>query len=247
METIKLKFFNVLYIFKQLLQCSRKLNGLRLRCLRWRQSSFLHVKILLTKLKEVAAGRISQDGRIAYNSLTVSLLECWSNPRLRAGILVGLVAFPAWKSHLFFDHSARDYDFYYINYAFYFNTIRAYLAGIFLCIGFFIAAPLKWKFKWWALPVVVFCITEIYAESYYTHWTDFYQPMPAWQTSLIMLFCMPALFFSIDYLVYRKYHLKDGNLSRIDGIIKAPGIGWEQKGKYLEQLMEERKDFNSRI
>jgi hypothetical protein len=162
-------------------------------------------------------------------------------------VIIGLVALPAWKSHLFFDINERIEDFYYLNYAFYFNTIRAYLCGIFLATGFFIAAPQKWNFRWWALPVVVFCVTEIYEQSYYDYYLDFYNPMPNWQVLTIVAFTTPAVYFSMNYLLYRKYHLKDGNAARIAGIIKAPGISAERKMDILESLVKEQENFNARI
>lgn len=181
------------------------------------------------------------------NSLSLSVKEVIGNKRLMSGLMVGLVAFPLWKCHLFFDINQEIPDFYYVNWAFYFNTIRAYVCGLFLATGFFIAAPQKWAFKWWALPVAIFCGTEIYEQSFYTHWTHFYNPMPNWQVTLIMLFCMPALYFSVDYLCYRKYHLKDGNIARIIGIIKAPGIETSTKMEILSKLVNESESFNERV
>lgn len=179
--------------------------------------------------------------------LLLSVKEVASNKRLRLGLIVGMVAFPAWKCHLFFDIDQRIPDFYYVNWAFYFNTIRAYMCGIFLATGFFIAAPQKWKFKWWALPVVIFCATEIYEQSLYDHWTDFYNSMPLWQEMTLIAVSIIPFFFSVDYLVYRKYHLKDGNLARIIGLIKAPGLTADQKMVHLEKLADECENFNARV
>lgn len=202
-------------------------------------------------LKLMDALRIYQDGQAVLTSLLanmwVSAKEAWTNKRFRVGVIVGMVAFPAWKSHLFFSIDTRIADFYYVNYAFYFNTIRGYLAFFFLLTGAFIALPQKWSFKWWAVPFAIFCATEIYAESFYTHWTDFYNPMPSWQVSLFMLFSMPAFYFSINYLVYRKYHLKDGTAARIIGISKTPGLSWERKGEIIEGLVHESENFNARV
>jgi hypothetical protein len=179
--------------------------------------------------------------------LLQSVKEVLSNKRLMSGLVVGLVAFPAWKCHLFFDIKERIEGFYYVNWVFYFNTIRAYLCGIFIATGFFIAAPQKWKFRWWALPVVIFCATEIYEESFYDHWTDFYNSMPLWQEMTLIAVSIVPFFFSVDYLVYRKYHLKDGNLARIIGLIKAPGLTADQKMVHLEKLAEECENFNARV
>lgn len=201
----------------------------------------------LRNLSSMAVLQTYQAGLAAFQSrLRLALNEAWVNRRFRTGVIIGLLAIPAWKSHLFFDIDQRIEGFYYVNYVFYFNTIRPFLSGLFLAIGFFICAPQKWSFKWLALPVAIFCASEIYAESLYTDYTDFYQSMPAWQGTLIGLFCLPALFFSVDYLVYRKYHLKDGTIARMKGIIAAPGISAADKMRLLEDQSLELENFNQR-
>jgi hypothetical protein len=138
-------------------------------------------------------------------------------------------------------------DFYYVNYAFYFNTIRAYMCGILVATGAFVAMPQKWAFRWWALPVVVFCSTEIYAESYYTDWTDFYQAMPGWQVWLIIVSSVVPAYLSLNYLAYRKYHLKDGTAARLIGVARMKGMSPEQKCDLMEKLALEAETFNERI
>lgn len=51
----------------------------------------------------------------------------------------------------------------------------------------------------------------------------------------------------IDYLVYRLEHLRRGNLCRIIGLIKSPGLTWEEKGPHLEKSVKEFENYNSRI
>jgi hypothetical protein len=224
------------------------------------QSSSLQDQLLLTpvlakltrgwsNLMQQAARLICQAGQHASvypHLLRTGLLEAWTNKRFRVGLIVGLVALPAWRSHLFFNIDQRIEDFYYVNYVFYFNTIRSYLSMFFLVSGFFIAAPQKWKFRWWALPVAMFCVVEITTQSYYTHWTDFYQPLSLWHL-LTALVCIPALYVSIDYLVYRKNHLRMGSESRFIGMVKAPGIDAETKVRHLTTVVDEIENFNSRI
>jgi hypothetical protein len=203
----------------------------------------------LKNLTEQGVNQICRGGLVVSASLQVmrsSFVEAWTNKRFRVGVLVGMVAFPAWKCHLFFDINARDFDWYYVNWVFYLNTIRPYLAGIFLSAGLFFAAPQKWQFRWWALPVVIFCMSEITAQTFYNDWTDFHQPMPAWELCLLILFSAPALFKGMDYLLYRKYHLKDGNVSRIIGVIEMD-VAWSEKEKTLKQLAKEFRDYNARV
>lgn len=207
----------------------------------------LKISVLKAVLRICLAGLIAEKMKAILVILLQSAKELVSNKRLRLGVVVGMVAFPLWRCHLFFDINQEIEGFYYVNWVFYFNTIRPFLCGIFLATGFFIAAPQKWAFRWWALPVVIFCATEIYQQSFYTHWTDFYNSMPAWQQMTLMVVSIVPFFFSIDYLVYRKYHLKDGNIARIIGIIRTPGISADQKMTYLEKLADESENFNARV
>jgi hypothetical protein len=206
--------------------------------------------ISLKNSMHLVALQICQGGPDVWQYLPHLLLtsskEFWSNKRFRVGFIGGLVAIPSWFSHLFFNISTRIDGFYYVNYVFYFNTIRPYMAMFFMVTGFFIAAPQKWKFKWFALPIAVFCLSEIISQSFYTSWQDFYNPMPMWEYSLIMVVSMPALFASADYLLYRKYHLKDGTAARVIGILNLP-IDWEQKKIHLENLRKEMENFNARV
>lgn len=216
-------------------------------------ASYFLVKIQQKSYAWMAVLQTCLDGLVAVTMersrthLLLSVKEALSNKRLMVGLMVGMVAFPMWKCHLFFDIDQEIAGFYYVNWAFYFNTIRAYICGIFLAIGFFIAAPQKWGFKWWALPLAIFCATEIYEQSLYDHWTDFYNPMPAWQQMTLIIVSMVPLFFSIDYLVYRKYHLKDGNIARIKGVIRMPNTDIKVKYELLEKLIAESENYNARV
>lgn len=117
----------------------------------------------------------------------------------------------------------------------------------FVMVGGFIAMPQKWSFRWWALPFAFFSITEIYDRYFYDDYLDFQQGLPAWRFVGIVSLCVPAVLFSMDYLLYRKYHLKDGNSMRVKGIIRTPGVDADKKMNILESLMVEQENFNARI
>jgi len=127
-------------------------------------SLFRQLASLLVKTRQKISGLT--DARLIFQvglsvspltrRISLSLNEVWTNKRLRIGVLVGMVAFPAWKCHLFFDINERIPDFYYVNYVFYFNTIRGYLAFFFILLGGFIAMPQKWAFRWFTIPFAVF-------------------------------------------------------------------------------------------
>lgn len=247
MKTLTHSNFFQLHNSKPLCERLSKFWHSLLSFLRWPQCL---AQTLWRNLKQKPAARLtSLVGPLV--SLTprihLSLKEAWTNKRFRTGVLfLSLAPFMYW-GYRFCDINERNFDWYFINNAFYLNTIRQELAGIFLALGFFIAAPQKWAFRWFAIPVVVFCVTEIWLISGYTDWKDFYQAMPDWQVLVIAATCIPAMFFSFNYLLYRKYHLKDGNTARISGILRAPGLTTEQRFRLLEQLIEEQENFNARV
>jgi hypothetical protein len=203
----------------------------------WSTSNLLDAHLLCQ------AGQVVQ---VLSLKIKTSSIEAWSNKRFRAGVFVGLVALPAWKCHQFFDINARDYNWYFLNWVFYLHDIRPYIVGFFLATGLFIGCPQKWSFRWFALPIAVFCVTEIYQISGYTDWTHFHQEMPSWQYWLLVLVTIPPVLFSMNYLLYRKYHLKDGNTCRMVGVIEMD-LPWEKKEEILKGLAKEFRDYNNRV
>lgn len=241
MKTFTTRIFSPFYKFNHFKQCLRKFYSHYLLSV---LSALSHVRQTLTeKLKNSKM----QAALLTYRAGRVAFLNAWANPRFRVGVIVGLVALPAWKCHLFFDIDQRIEDFYFVNYVFYFKQIRWQLAFMFLSIAGFLVMPIKVGFRWISLPIFIFCVTEIWEISHYDYYLDFYQTMPDWQFYTLVIAAGVALHFSLDYLIYRKYHLKDGNAARIIGIVKTPGIPAEQKMNIMEKLVVESEDFNSRI
>jgi hypothetical protein len=240
---MKTRHFLIVQSIKQSLQWERKLSCVWHWLLSSLRGWLSRAQIQSKTLRLTAALQINQ----VIQAVWTTTNEALSNPRFLCGVGIFLVAPWAYWCYRLFDIDARDYDWYYRNYAIYFNTIRAELAGIFIFLGGFIAMPQKWAIRWWAVPIVIFCVTNIYVISNITHWTQFYNTMPSWQVWAVTVTCVPALFFTANYFLYRKYHLKDGNLARVYGIIKAPGIPAELKVKLLEDLIHERENYNARV
>jgi hypothetical protein len=228
------------YKFQPLRECLRRFYG---HCLLSVRSVLVHVNQTLTeKLKNSRM----MDALLTYRAGRVAVTEAWTNKRFRVGVCVGLVALPAWKCYLFFDINTEIEGFYFVNWVYFLHQIRWQLAGIFISLGGFIALPTKVGFRWVSLPIFLFCATEIYQISGYDHYTDFYKAMPDWQIVTLILSCALAIHLSANYLIYRKYHLKDGNAARLTGILMLP-IPWEEKRKHMEKLLEEMENYNSRI
>jgi hypothetical protein len=178
----------------------------------------------------------------------ISLNEVWTNKRVLTGWVVGSMAFPAWKCYAlpFLDFDAVYEDWYFGNWVFFLREINLHLVILFASIGLFLALPLKVGYRWIALPVLMFCVTDIYEITTYNYYKMFYQGVPSWQGLVIGLLIVPALMFVLDYQCYRKCHLKDGNAARVMGIFNL-NMSWDEKKVHFEKLNEEMKNYNSRI
>jgi hypothetical protein len=74
-----------------------------------------------------------------------------------------------------------------------------------------------------------------------------YHSFPFWYVIVLCFGLGFGFIMTADYLCYRKYHLRDGNLARIKGMIKAPGITAEEKLVHLDKLIAERENYNNRV
>lgn len=203
-----------------------------------------------------AVAAVSQGHHL--NALVISLKEFFSNKRLVSGAFLITLGIPSWICYQWFgDPAVRLENFwskYYVNWTWYLITIRPYLTGFFVSTGFFIALPQKWAYKWWLIPTAFFCASELYRVSVFTNYSNWYTPfpwyqmfMPSWQALVVFILAVPAFYLSMNYTLYRKYHLKDGTVCRVKGIVQAPKIQIEVRYKNLESLIEESENFNARI
>lgn len=74
-----------------------------------------------------------------------------------------------------------------------------------------------------------------------------FSPERGWQLGLFIPVLILSAMKVIDYIVYAKYHLKDGSICRIAGMIKAPGLTPDEKMPFLDKLVDEYQNFNARI
>lgn len=235
-------------------QCSRKLSGWR-SLLSFSESLHLAAQAMVNLKDSALLGVIPSflGGPVAFltlrvNALRTSLTKGWANKRFRTGALIVMLGVPCWFMHRFFSVDTRMDDFYYVNFAFYFNNVKPYLCGFFVSIGFFLALPQKYSFRWWAIAIAFFCITELYDRTFvYNDPMDFQQSMPNWRVYGLFTLSMIAFAFSVDYLVYRYYHLENGTAARIIGIARVKGLPVDQKMDTIEQLAQEAEQFNARI
>ena len=185
-------------------------------------------------------------------SIRTTVKESASNDRIFVGLVLLAVSPVLWWAHLFFDWNAVVPGWFYKNWFFWFFTNREELTFGIGLTGFFLLCQQKWGYRYLLVPIVALCVSEVIYQSFQiSHWTHFYRPMwgpeRGWELGLVVLFAVFAIWKAINYTVYRKYHLKDGNVARLIGIIKAPGISIEKKMDILEQLVSETENYNARI
>ena len=188
----------------------------------------------------------------AGNLIVTTFKESASNDRVFVGLVMLAVSPVLWWAHLFFDWNAVVPGWFYKNWFFWFFTNREELTFGIGLTGFFLLCQQKWGYRYLLVPIVALCVSEVIYQSFQiSHWTHFYRPMwgpeRGWELGLVVLFAVFAIWKAINYTVYRKYHLKDGNVARLIGIIKAPGISIEKKMDILEQLVSETENYNARV
>ena len=191
-------------------------------------------------------------GCLAGNLIVTTFKESASNDRVFVGLVLLTVSPVLWWAHLFFDYNTVIPGWYYKNWFFWLFTNREELTFGVALTGFFLLCQQKWGYRYLLTPIVALCACEVIYQSFQIdHWTDFYNPMwsseRGWELGLFILILVFALWKAIDYTVYRKYHLNDGNKARLIGIIKAPGISPEHKVQILERIVDETENYNARI
>jgi hypothetical protein len=226
--------------FNHLKQCSK--NGLKELRSQWRSFWCLVSFTSASTLQKI---------RLYATLGCLAGKEVYSNDRKFAGTVLLMVSLVFWWAHLFVDHTVVISGWHYKNWFFWFFTNREELTIGFGLLGFFLICPLKWGYKYALAPIIVYFFSEVvYQSLQISHWTHFYRSMFSAERSWQLLITLPVIIFSaikvIDYIAYTKYHLKDGNIARLTGILNLP-IPWEEKRKYLEVLNKEMQNFNDRV
>lgn len=179
----------------------------------------------------------------------VALTEYFSNNRYLVGFTLGLAGFLVLPLYAFFPESDRTYyhTWYFVNWFYFLETIRLWLALILLPAAIYLHTPAKHKSIW-----VVYCLVLSIGVGGVVHYSFFVYDYNSYHSINWLVFLIaPSIGFGFAMatknLVYRKYHLKDGNIARIKGIIKAPNIDAETKMRHLENLIIEQENYNERF
>lgn len=204
---------------------------------------------LLSSLRSLAR-RAVLAGRAASTQFSISLIELVSNDRHLAGLGFGMVGAIAIFFHLLFDESVRkDPMFGYYENAYYFMySLRQWFVLIFVSTSLFLFHPVKSKSIWivYALAVSVGVCGVVHYSFFVTDYAS-YHSFPVWYVIIFSLGIGAGFLKAMDYLLYRKYHLKDGNIARIIGVIRMPNVDAQTKMGLLENLVKESENYNSRI
>lgn len=207
--------------------------------------------------------------RAGIDKINVGYNEILSNNRVLVGVLCLTGVAPIYWAHLFFinpdlidagiampfafinDPYQVDW-FYHRNFYWLFTNREEFAIGLLLTGGFLLCkTDIKWGWKYAAVPVITVCFAEVlYQSVFISHWTHFYRPFwsaeRGWELALFTLTLLFAGYKVLDYFCYRKYHTKDGNIARLFGMIRVPGIDAERKITELNKLVTESENYNAR-
>jgi hypothetical protein len=180
--------------------------------------------------------------------LKASVTEVVTNQRHAVGIIFLLVIAPLSSvAYQLFDPSVRVDSWYYANNYYFFFVISNYLMLAFASVGIFLLFPQKYKTSYlatvWPLG---YALSKLIFYSFFVNSNEQFHQGSHWVLLLSGLFIAIGLLLSADYLAYRKYHLKDGNIARWKGIIAMKGISAEDKMRLLENQSLELENFNQR-
>jgi hypothetical protein len=220
-----------------LLLCLRKLKSFSLR-------HFLSSQLepsYYSALEAVLAHPGIQIFRAAFRELASNRRHLFGGGLLVVGCASGML-------YHFFEPLTINKDWYFLNWYYFLYTIREELTLAFWAVGTFLLLPSKYK-----LAFIPCTLALAYSIAYIIHYYFFVDSLESFHADIYMTMWVAAVslalgfIISIDYLCYRKYHLKDGNAARIIGIAQTPGISNDSKIAIMNTLIDESQNYNARI
>lgn len=186
--------------------------------------------------------------RDIQTGLLAASREITSNNRYTAGIIFLLIVAPL--SSVFYhlcDASVFSSTWYYGNNYYFLYTLSPYLMLLFASVGIFLLFPVKCKTSYLATVWPAgYAIAKLAYLGLMVRTNEQFHSAAPWFILIGGLLIATGFILSMDYLLYRKYHLKHGTIARIMGIIKAPGIDAATKMQLLENQSLELENFNQR-
>jgi hypothetical protein len=227
---------------KQLLNQQQPLCGTGLK-----QSYFSSqsLSVLQLQLQSIKITHALQD---TLAGLDVAVKEVVSNKRYTVGIIFLLIVAPL--SSIFYqlcDPSVFVKSWYYGNNFYFLYTLSPYFMLLFASVGIFLLFPTKCKTSYLATVWPSgYAIAKLAFFSLFVHSNEQFHSAAPWFLLLGGVLSAIGFLMSMNYLLYRKYHLKHGTIARMMGIIKAPGIDAKTKMELLENQSLELENFNQR-
>lgn len=176
--------------------------------------------------------------------LVASSKEVFANTRLLSGFGLMVVGVASLLFHYLFDKTVRDYSWLYINWYYYFYTIRVYVFVILWSLGFLFCAPAKYKLL--MIPVVIaqgFCWSTIIHISLETNNDQVFE-FPHWMLLVIGVSMATSFTICMDELVYMWEHKRKGILCRFVGLTEID-YPQDQKEIRYKQLAKEYRQLNT--
>jgi hypothetical protein len=183
----------------------------------------------------------------AGRDVKVAAQEIIQNKRLLSGVVIVLLSPFSLMAYKLFDSTVDDRSWYFTSMYWYMWSVGPYICCLFWSVGVFLLFPTKSSFRYVAIiPGISFSATQIIHCTFFVHDHTSYHNHSLGEITFGVGMALSIL-LCVDYVLYRKYHLKDGNTARIKGIIKAPGIDANTKVTILESLVEESENLYARV
>jgi hypothetical protein len=217
-------------------------------CARDLKQSYSFWQSLSVSLQRSLSGVHRSVNQGILGGLAVSLQELVSNQRYTVGIIFLLVLAPlASVIYQVCDPSVEVEGWFFVNNYYFLFTLSNYFMLSFASVGIFLLFPVKCKISYLAMVWPFgYAISKILYYGFFVNSNEQFHQSGSWVLLIAGLLVAIGLLLSANYLAYRKYHLKDGTIARIKGIIAAPGISAADKMRLLEDQSLELENFNQR-
>jgi hypothetical protein len=238
-ETVNHRNYFLISISTTIQLCQRKLKSLSLRHLLSSSLEPSFYSALEAAVAHVLRGTLSF--RVAFQELV-------SNKRHVVGFSLIVVGCASGMLYHFFNPLAINKEWYFLNWYYFLYTIREELAVGLWAVGTFLLLPSKYKLSFIPCGVLL-----TYSIAYIIHYSFFVDSLESFHSDVLFSMWVAAgalaigFIVSVDYLAYRKYHLKDGTAARIIGMVGLPNMSADDKMNIMEGLVKESENFNARI
>lgn len=252
MDSYNKNFFTVYFNIQSLCENLKRFYSV---CSSWLQLRLPWVPVLMSRVK------------LALETGHVASSELVSNKRHLVGVGFLVVGLGSSFLYRFFDSEIiTDETWFFLSWYELLFALREEMFIGFWAIGTFLLLPSKYTLSFvpcafalaWSVSHILNALTgftyQVYGLTpYLVDPADFIAAQKAFDEVPGFLVLVPALslalgfIISVDYLVYRLEHLRKGNVARLVGMVKAPGMTMEEKWPHLEKSADEYLNFNSRV